>query len=165
MQSATTSLTKIEGGIGAVPGVKLGAVRAGIKATAPADKLDLAIIAFNAPQIAAAQITTNEIKAAPLLVSEAHLQHNFRAMRAVVANSGCANACTGERGMQDAATTAKEAALALGIPPEAVIVASTGRDRRSATDAQNHRGAENAHLAARVGSSSKYAGGPSHHDD
>jgi glutamate N-acetyltransferase/amino-acid N-acetyltransferase len=120
------NITSVEGGLGAVPGVKLSAVRAGIKASAPSDKLDLALIVFDEPQTAAAQITTNEIKAAPLLVSDRHLKASPTAMRAVVANSGCANACTGERGLADAKATARHAATTLGIAEESIIVASTG---------------------------------------
>lgn len=126
MTTQTSTLTKVDGGIGAVPGVKLGAVRAGIKAAAPADKLDLALIVFDEPQVAAAQITTNEIKAAPLLVSDEHLKINRNEARAIVANSGCANACTGERGLTDARETAAAVAKALGVQPDAVLVASTG---------------------------------------
>lgn len=119
-------LTAIAGGLGAVPGVRLAGVRGGIKVTAPPTKLDLALIYFPHPQVAAAQITTNEIKAAPLLVSDAHLQSNGSRMRAIVANSGCANACTGQRGYDDAVQSAQSAAQALNIPPESVVVASTG---------------------------------------
>jgi glutamate N-acetyltransferase/amino-acid N-acetyltransferase len=119
-------LTPVKGGLGAVAGVRLAGVRAGIKVTAAATKLDLALVVFDTPHVAAAQITTNEIKAAPLLVSDAHLKANSSAMQVIVANSGCANACTGERGMADARTTAEAAAKALNLKPESVIVASTG---------------------------------------
>jgi len=109
------------GGLGAVPGVRLAGVHAGIKPR----KRDLALIAFEAPQNCAAVVTTNEIKAAPLLVSSAHLAQS-PVMRALVCNSGCANACTGERGERDAHATARQTAALLGIAPAEVIVASTG---------------------------------------
>ena len=115
-------LVALRGGLGVVPGVRLAGVHAGIKKR----KRDLALVAFDAPQVCASVITTNEIKAAPLLVSREHLESHGSAMRAVVCNSGCANACTGERGERDARATARQAAALLGVPAASVIVASTG---------------------------------------
>jgi glutamate N-acetyltransferase/amino-acid N-acetyltransferase len=115
-------LIEVRGGIGAVPGLRCAGVHAGIKKR----KSDLALIAFDEPQICAEVITTNEIKAAPLLVSSAHLDEDGEAVRAIVCNSGCANACTGERGLRDARATARQAASLLGIRPTQVVVASTG---------------------------------------
>lgn len=112
----------LRGGLGTVPGVRLAGVHAGIKKR----KRDLALLVFDAPQVCASVITTNEIKAAPLLVSREHLEQNGGAMRALVCNSGCANACTGERGERDARATARQAAALLGLEPQSVIVASTG---------------------------------------
>jgi glutamate N-acetyltransferase / amino-acid N-acetyltransferase len=114
-------LIALRGGLGAVPGVRLAGVHAGIKPR----KRDLALIAFDAPQHCASVVTTNEIRAAPLLVSAAHLAQS-PAMRALVCNSGCANACTGERGERDARATARQVAALLEIAPAEVIVASTG---------------------------------------
>lgn len=115
-------LLAMRGGLGNVPGVRLAGVHAGIKPR----KRDLAVIAFEQPQVCASVITTNEIKAAPLLVSAEHLTASGSAMRAVVCNSGCANACTGERGERDAHATARQAAALLGIAPKQIVVASTG---------------------------------------
>lgn len=115
-------LVALRGGLGTVPGVRLAGVHAGIKKR----KRDLAVIAFDTPQVCASVITTNEIKAAPLLVSRDHLAKNGSAMRALVCNSGCANACTGERGERDARATARQAAALLDIAAHSVIVASTG---------------------------------------
>jgi glutamate N-acetyltransferase/amino-acid N-acetyltransferase len=115
-------LVALRGGLGVVPGVRLAGVHAGIKKR----KRDLAVIAFDAPQVCASVITTNEIKAAPLVVSREHIGQNGCAMQALVCNSGCANACTGERGERDARATARQAAALLGVSPQAVIVASTG---------------------------------------
>ncbi len=112
----------LRGGLGNVPGVRLAGVHAGIKKR----KRDLALIVFDTPQVCASVITTNEIKAAPLIVSREHLRLNGEAMRALVCNSGCANACTGERGERDARATARQAAALLGIETHSVIVASTG---------------------------------------
>ena len=121
LDQSSPELIPLRGGIGAVSGVRLAGVHAGIKPR----KRDLALIAFDAPQSCAAVITTNEIKAAPLLVSSEHLAQS-PVMRALVCNSGCANACTGERGERDARATARQTAALLGIAPAQVIVASTG---------------------------------------
>jgi glutamate N-acetyltransferase/amino-acid N-acetyltransferase len=115
-------LVALRGGLGIVPGVRLAGVHAGIKKR----KRDLAVIAFDAPQVCASVITTNEIKAAPLIVSREHIEQSGSAMRALVCNSGCANACTGERGERDARATARQAAALLDITPQSVIIASTG---------------------------------------
>lgn len=121
LAQSSLDLISLRGGLGAVPGVRLAGVHAGIKPR----KRDLALIAFDAPQSCASVVTTNEVKAAPLLVSAQHLAQS-RSMRALVCNSGCANACTGERGERDARATARQAAALLGIAPAEVIVASTG---------------------------------------
>ncbi len=119
--SPSFELIALRGGLGAVPGVRLAGVHAGIKPR----KRDLALVVFDTPQSCASVVTTNEIKAAPLLVSAAHLRES-PAMRALVCNSGCANACTGERGERDARATARQAATLLDLAPTQVIVASTG---------------------------------------
>jgi glutamate N-acetyltransferase/amino-acid N-acetyltransferase len=115
-------LIELRGGLGAVPGVKLAGVHAGIKKRKP----DLALVVFDEPHVCASVITTNEIKAAPLIVSEQHIGNSGLAMRAIVCNAGCANACTGERGERDARQTARQAAALLNIEPSQVIIASTG---------------------------------------
>jgi glutamate N-acetyltransferase/amino-acid N-acetyltransferase len=115
-------LVALRGGLGAVPGIRLAGVHAGIKPR----KRDLALAVFDLPQVCAAAVTTNEIKAAPVLLSAAHLEASGGTMRAFVCNSGCANACTGERGDRDAAATARQAAALLGLAPAEVVVASTG---------------------------------------
>ncbi len=88
-------------------------------------KRDLALIVSDAPAVAAGLFTTNQVCAAPVKVCLEHLRHG-RA-RAIVANSGNANACTGPRGLRDARDMAATAARALGIAPAEVFVASTGR--------------------------------------
>jgi len=109
------------GGITAPQGFRAGATRAGIKKK---DRLDLGILFSEAPCAAAALFTTNRIKAAPVVLCQQRLRSG-RAV-AVVVNSGCANACTGEQGLADAAEMAKLAAEAIGASPEDVLVASTG---------------------------------------
>src|ERR1700761_2159924 len=115
-------LIEVRGGLGAVPGVRLAGVHAGIKKR----KTDLALIVLPGPHVCAQTITTNEIKAAPLLASSAHLDVDGDAIGAIVCNSGCANACTGERGLRDAENTARHAATLLGLRATQVVVASTG---------------------------------------
>ncbi|HEX3671108.1 MAG TPA: bifunctional glutamate N-acetyltransferase/amino-acid acetyltransferase ArgJ [Candidatus Cybelea sp.] len=121
LAQSSLELISLRGGLGAVPGVRLAGVHAGIKPR----KRDLALLHFDAPQHCAAVVTTNEIKAAPLLVSARHLAHSAY-VRALVCNSGCANACTGERGERDAYATARQAAALLELVPTDVLVASTG---------------------------------------
>jgi glutamate N-acetyltransferase/amino-acid N-acetyltransferase len=120
--SSLESLVPLRGGLGAVPGVRLAGVHAGIKPR----KRDLALVLFDAPQVCASVVTTNEIKASPVLVSAEHLAIAGQRMRALVCNSGCANACVGDRGDRDALATARQAAALLDIEIEQVVVASTG---------------------------------------
>jgi glutamate N-acetyltransferase/amino-acid N-acetyltransferase len=113
-----------EGGVTSPKGFYAGATYAGIKKKAR-DVLDLALLYSETACTAAAVFTTNKVKAASVILDRQKLQNAGRA-RAVVINSGCANACTGERGMKDAVLTAELAAKRLGVPPDEVMVASTG---------------------------------------
>jgi glutamate N-acetyltransferase / amino-acid N-acetyltransferase len=74
--------------------------------------------------VAAVVVTTNVVKAAPLLVTREAVETGN--VRAVVVNSGVANAATGERGLEDACRMQTLAAAELGLEPEEVAVASTG---------------------------------------
>jgi len=85
---------------------------------------DVAVIFSELEASAAGVFTQNRIQAAPVKVSQEHIR-NGRA-RAIVANSGNANACTGERGLKDARRMAEFTASELGLRPEEVLVASTG---------------------------------------
>jgi len=87
-------------------------------------KSDLALLVSDRPASAAGVFTTNRVVAAPVTVSRAQVQHGTA--RAVVTNSGSANACTGAQGRDDAWTMVSEAAAALGVPASEVLVASTG---------------------------------------
>ncbi len=78
------------------------------------------------PATAAAVFTTNRAQAAPVLVSRRHLTRSGGVARAVIVNSGCANACTGEAGLDVARDMAAETARLVGCPEEQVLVASTG---------------------------------------
>ncbi|HET9362526.1 MAG TPA: bifunctional glutamate N-acetyltransferase/amino-acid acetyltransferase ArgJ [Vicinamibacterales bacterium] len=118
------AMTPVPGGVTAPEGFRSAALHCGIKAAAGA--LDLAIIAADASVPAAGIFTTNLAQAAPVLVSKRHLSASGGMARAIVVNSGCANACTGDRGMSDAVQMAADVASALSCPAEHVLVASTG---------------------------------------
>lgn len=113
-------MKEIEGGITAPLGFKSCGVHCGIKK----NKLDLALIYSRFPSIAAGMFTTNKVKAAPVIVSQRKLRRG--SIRAIVANSGNANACTGKRGIDDANRMCEITAQELGITSEEVLVASTG---------------------------------------
>lgn len=104
-----------------VQGFKASAVVAGLK---KGDALDIALIVSDREAAAAGIFTTNKVRAAPVILSERHLK-NGKA-RAIIANAGNANACTGEAGLNDARRTAELVGQGLGISPEDVLVASTG---------------------------------------
>jgi glutamate N-acetyltransferase/amino-acid N-acetyltransferase len=88
--------------------------------------LDLALIVSDTPATAAAVFTTNRAQAAPVIVSRDHLERSEGTARAIIVNSGCANACTGHAGMTAAIDMAGETARLLGCVAEEVLVASTG---------------------------------------
>ncbi|MCK5653877.1 MAG: bifunctional glutamate N-acetyltransferase/amino-acid acetyltransferase ArgJ [Dehalococcoidia bacterium] len=115
-------MKSIPGGTITTPkGFLAGATSAGLKTKGG---LDLGILYSEVSCVAAGLFTTNRIKAAPVLWCQQHVAAG-RA-QAIVANAGCANACTGERGFEDAAAMASLAAERLGIAPQEVLVASTG---------------------------------------
>ncbi|HEV3139359.1 MAG TPA: bifunctional glutamate N-acetyltransferase/amino-acid acetyltransferase ArgJ, partial [Vicinamibacterales bacterium] len=102
---------------------KAAGISAGIKANgAP----DLALLVSDSPARAAAVFTTNRVQAAAVLVSRDHLARSGGVARAIVVNSGCANACTGEVGMRDARAMTEATARFVGCPVDQVLVASTG---------------------------------------
>ena len=111
----------IDGGVCAAKGFKAGSVRCGIKASRTND--DTAIIFSECECNAAATYTMNRVKAAPVYVTMEHLENGVA--RAIVANSGNANACAPD-GMENARRMAKAAASFLGVEEEDVAVASTG---------------------------------------
>jgi glutamate N-acetyltransferase/amino-acid N-acetyltransferase len=104
-----------------VPGFMAGAIGAGIRYQG---RPDLALIVSEVPATAAGVFTTNKVQAAPVLLSRSHLAE--KTARAIVANSGMANACTGEIGLKRARATADSVADAIGCRTEEVLVASTG---------------------------------------
>lgn len=115
--------TEVPGGVTAPEGFVCHAVSAGVKDPAN-PRLDLGLIYSQHPAVTAATFTTNKVKAAPVRVCQAHLRSN--SVRAVIVNSGNANACTGPRGIQDAKAMTSLTAKELGLTPAQVLVASTG---------------------------------------
>jgi glutamate N-acetyltransferase / amino-acid N-acetyltransferase len=119
----------IDGGVTTPLGFRAAGVACGIKrvpdppAAAP---LDLALVAADAPVSAAAVFTTNKAVAAPVTVSRDHIARSGGQARAIVVNSGCANAATGQAGLDVAQAMAGRTAAAVGCAPEHVLVASTG---------------------------------------
>lgn len=116
-------------GIADVPGFRTGAAACNLRGNADTARLDVAVIFSEKPCTAAGAFTTNDVKAAPVYVSQAHLRGAAAGtpMRGIVATSGNANACTGEQGMKDAAAMCALAAEACGVSPEQFFVCSTGR--------------------------------------
>jgi glutamate N-acetyltransferase/amino-acid N-acetyltransferase len=104
-----------------VTGFKAWGIHCGIKKT---DKKDLAIIYSDRECAVAGVFTRNRVKAASILLNMAKVKSGKG--QVVIANSGCANACTGKQGMADARATAEMAARQLGVKQDAVFVASTG---------------------------------------
>jgi glutamate N-acetyltransferase/amino-acid N-acetyltransferase len=124
LHRADFALVPAQGGITAPAGFRAGAVHCGIKAASSA--LDLAVLAADTPASAAALFTTNLAQAAPVTISRQHIERTHGVARAVVVNSGCANACTGAQGLAHARQMAEATAAAIGCAPEEVLVASTG---------------------------------------
>ncbi|PTX93736.1 bifunctional glutamate N-acetyltransferase/amino-acid acetyltransferase ArgJ [Spartobacteria bacterium LR76] len=117
-------IEQIRGGVTAAAGFLCGSTSAGIK-NPQAPREDLALVYSELPAVAAGTFTTNLVKAAPVRVSMEHIASGEA--RAVVLNSGNANACTGPDGLKDARRMAVSAGLVLGVAGEEVLVCSTGR--------------------------------------
>ncbi len=92
----------------------------------PAEKKDIALLVSDHPCRAAGVFTTNHVKAAPVLYDQAILAQPDAVIRAVIANTGSANACTGDAGLAAARQTAAQVAARIGCQPENVLVLSTG---------------------------------------
>ena len=110
----------MEGNIASPAGFKAAGIHAGLKKS----RKDMAMIVSECPAVSAAAFTTNRVKAAPVLYDMKILEKGCA--RAVVVNSGNANACTGEQGYKDCEETAAYAASRLAIAPDEVFVSSTG---------------------------------------
>jgi glutamate N-acetyltransferase / amino-acid N-acetyltransferase len=123
MQVATNEKIMIvnEGNVTTPKGFTAGGMHTGIKRK----RLDLGYIYSDVPATTAGVYTTNLFKAAPLLVTEKSIDIEQK-IQAVLVNSGNANACTGNQGLQDAYTMQKDFANLLGIKDHYVAVTSTG---------------------------------------
>lgn len=115
---------EIKGGVTAAKGFRASAITCGIK-NPTATRLDLALIVSDAPTVCDGIFTTNSVKAAPVRLCQQHLKAGTD-IRAIIANSGNANACTGLVGIQHAKAMAKGAAEQLGLRMKQVMVGSTG---------------------------------------
>ena len=113
----------IAGGVTAPAGFRASGVACGIKANGNAD---IALVVSDATASAAAVFTTNVAQAAPILISREHLAASAGRARAIVVNSGCANACTGTDGLAHAREMTRVAGQVVDCAANAVLVASTG---------------------------------------
>jgi len=111
------------GGVTTPRGYRASGSSAGIKANRG---LDLALLVSDTPATAAAVFTTNRAQAAPVVVSREHLNATGGVVRAIIVNSGCANACTGDEGLRAARDMAAESARLVPCSVTEVLVASTG---------------------------------------
>ena len=135
-QTRVGAATFIKGGLGAVRGLRTAGVHAGFRRNP--GRLDFALITTDTPAVASALFTQNRFVAAPVLVSRKHLElcryspagqenpKEDQGARAIIINSGQANASTGQQGLETAMHSAVITAEALGCAPHQVLVASTG---------------------------------------
>ena len=112
------------GGVTSARGFKAAGVHAGFRKDP--NRLDLALVVADEPAACAATFTQNVFCAAPVIVSREHLQSSGGTARALIINSGTANAATGSRGLDDARSTARIVSNVVGCPENEVMVASTG---------------------------------------
>ena len=112
-----------DGGVTSPKGFLAGATYAGLK-TLEEDTLDLGILVSQEQSALAATFTTNRIESPSVTLSRQRAAKGIA--RAVVANSGCANCCVGPQGLLDAKELAFVAAGHVGVPPEEMLVCSTG---------------------------------------
>ena len=115
-------MKEIAGGVTSAKGFEAAGAEAAVKYQ---NRKDMALVYSTAPCKVAGTFTTNVVKAAPVLWDKQVVENSAFA-QAVVVNSGIANACTGKPGMDCCKAEAEHAGKLLGIPAEAVLVASTG---------------------------------------
>ena len=111
----------VQEGVTAPIGFQASGVHCGVKKA----RKDVALVYTETPAVAAAMFTTNAVVAAPVVVDKKQLERS-NTIRAILVNSGNANACTGDRGMEDARAMVCNTAKALRIAESEVLVASTG---------------------------------------
>ena len=110
----------INGGVLSAKGFKAAGIHAGLKKS----KKDMALLVSEKDAVTAAVFTTNKVKAAPVIWDQSVAESGVA--RAVVINSGNANACTGKQGLLDAEKTAEIASELIGTEKDKVYVCSTG---------------------------------------
>ncbi|MFH1826199.1 MAG: bifunctional glutamate N-acetyltransferase/amino-acid acetyltransferase ArgJ [bacterium] len=115
------SIKKLKGTITSPKGFKAAGISAGLKKSG---KPDMTLLYSEVPATSAAVFTTNQVKAAPVIVCQQFIKKGLS--QAIVVNSGNANCWTGKKGLADALIMIKETAQVLKIHPEYVLVASTG---------------------------------------
>ncbi len=115
-------MKKIKGKLPNVPGFKAGGISCGIKGN---KALDLAMIVSDPPATAAGVFTTNRVQSPSVVFSKGSLAMK-RKYKAIVVNSGNANACTGPQGMEDCRNVARGVAAELDVSSKQILVASTG---------------------------------------
>ena len=140
-----------------VPGFRFAGVRAGLKARGP----DVALIALDAPGVAAGVLTTNQAPAAPVVVTRERLRAG--AVSAVLVHAGNANACTGRQGRRTVEESTSLAAALLGVPAGRVLACATGRIGVQVPLDPLLRGVRAAHAA--LAADGFPGGGAGHHDD
>lgn len=116
-------MTDVKSKIESVKGFQVAGVHAGLKKEGV---LDFALIVSDTPCVATGVFTTNYVKAAPVLVDMERLKNPAQRIRAVAVNTKCANACTGQQGIDNALQTARWIAESLGCDENEVLVMSTG---------------------------------------
>lgn len=119
----THQVNFLEEGVTAPRGFAASGVTAGLKSSG---KPDLALVVADNAATAAAVLTTNQVKAAPVLVTAEHLHTSGGQARAVLLNAGSANVCCGPDGVALAREAAKTTATLLGCTPEEILLCSTG---------------------------------------
>jgi len=121
--NSEVTYARIEGAVTAPAGFRAAGIACGIKRNGTSD---LALIVSDRPAASAGVFTLNKVQAAPVAVSKERLAASGGRGRAIVINSGCANACTGPEGRRTAEMMADAAAAAAVVDPSQVLVASTG---------------------------------------
>ena len=125
MSIMASAFFEIKGGITVPQGYRAAAVRAGIEEEALSTRADLGLVVSDFSAVSAATFTTNKIKAAPVRVSAANIRSADS--RAIVVNSGNANACTGSVGILNARRMVSAVARCFKLKERQVLVCSTGR--------------------------------------
>ena len=114
------SMAECQNGVTAPLGFEAGGLHCGIRKS----RKDLALIVSTVPATVAGVFTLNRAAAAPIIVNKLQMKRSTTCS-AVVVNAGVANACTGERGLNDAWEMVRATAASLGLPEEDVMIAST----------------------------------------